>query len=139
MPPGICIAASLPDRSQATAKFAQSGVMADADASRRADLVNICRCHPALPGVCCVEDVLRKISLTIIAMGGLALGACAQNKQIAAAAPLPPGAVAGSVAADRDGDGIIDGYYTADGNYHANAVPQPPAPPPLPTRKGERG
>jgi hypothetical protein len=84
---------------------------------------------------------MRKISLTITALGGLALGACAQNKQVAAVAPPPPppGAVAGSIAADRNGDGIVDGYYTADGNYHANAVPQPPAPPPLPTRKGERG
>ncbi len=53
--------------------------------------------------------------------------------------PLPPGAVAGSVAADRDGDGIIDGYYTADGVYHPNYVPPPPPPPPPPSSTGERG
>jgi hypothetical protein len=51
--------------------------------------------------------------------------------------PPPPGAVPGSTAADRDGDGIIDGYYTSDGIYHPNAPAY--TPPPMPTRKGERG
>ncbi|PZN95058.1 MAG: hypothetical protein DCF31_07850 [Alphaproteobacteria bacterium] len=83
--------------------------------------------------------------LALAAFGSLALGACAQRAEVAAA-PLPPppppapqGAVAGSVAADRDGDGIIDGYYTSDGIYHANYVPPPPPLPPMPTRRGERG
>jgi len=85
-----------------------------------------------------------RIGLIVIAMSGaLALGACAstQEADVAAAAPPPPppGAVAGSVAADRDGDGIVDGYYTSDGIYHPNVAPAPPPPPPLPTRRGERG
>ncbi|MEO8724306.1 MAG: hypothetical protein ABI395_12470 [Sphingobium sp.] len=55
--------------------------------------------------------------------------------------PPPPGAVMGSTAADRDGDGIVDGYYTSDGMYHPNYVPPPPPPPPPPaaTPHGERG
>jgi hypothetical protein len=70
----------------------------------------------------------------------LTLSACArQEEEVAAAPPPPPGAVQGSMAADRDGDGVIDGYYTSDGIYHANYVPPPPAPPPAPTRRGERG
>jgi hypothetical protein len=74
------------------------------------------------------------------ALGALALSACSQQEEIAAAPPPPPpGAVPGSVAADRDGDGIIDGYYTADGIYHPNYAPPPPPPPPAPSRLGERG
>jgi hypothetical protein len=46
--------------------------------------------------------------------------------------------VPGSVAADRDGDGVIDGYYTSDGIYHPNYTPPPPPPPP-PSRTGEKG
>lgn len=77
-------------------------------------------------------------TLALIAASAAALAACAPQKQVAVAPPPPPGAVAGSVAADRDGDGMVDGYYSADGIYHPNYVPPPP-PPPLPTRKGERG
>jgi hypothetical protein len=68
----------------------------------------------------------------------LLLAACSNKEEVAAAPPPPPGAVPGSVAADRDGDGIIDGYYTADGIYHPNA-PMTPPPPPPPTQVGERG
>jgi hypothetical protein len=114
--------------------------MAGAGAFRLADLVNTCRRPRVLSAAFRVEGVLRNLSLTVLASSGLALGACAQNPQVAVAAPPPPpGAVAGSVAADRNGDGIVDGYYTTDGNYHAIAAPAPPPPPPLPTRKGERG
>lgn len=77
--------------------------------------------------------------LAVTTFGSLTLAACAQKQVAVAPPPPPPGAVAGSIAADRDGDGIIDGYYSADGIYHANYVPPPPPPPPLPTRKGERG
>ncbi|WP_340317957.1 hypothetical protein [Rhizorhabdus argentea] len=85
-----------------------------------------------------------RIHIIALAMAGaLALTACASTKEpeVAAAAPPPPppGAVTGSVAADRDGDGIVDGYYSADGIYHPNFVPAPPPPPPAPTRRGERG
>lgn len=73
------------------------------------------------------------------ALGALALSACSQQQEVAAAPPAPPGAVPGSIAADRDGDGIIDGYYTADGIYHPNYTPPPPPPPPAPSRLGERG
>lgn len=78
-------------------------------------------------------------SIALAGLAVLALGACTKQAEVAAAPPPPPGAVAGSTAADRDGDGIIDGYYTADGIYHANYVPPPPPPPPAPTRTGERG
>ncbi|MEG8038433.1 hypothetical protein QP166_03395 [Sphingomonas sp. LR60] len=64
-------------------------------------------------------------------------GLCQEGS--ASAATPPPGAVAGSHAADRDGDGIVDGYYTSDGIYHPYAPPAPPPPPPAPTRRGERG
>lgn len=82
---------------------------------------------------------MRYQSLMLAGLGALALGACAKQEEVAAAPPPPPGSVAGSTAADRDGDGIIDGYYSADGIYHANYVPPPPPPPPAPTRLGERG
>ena len=87
-----------------------------------------------------IHSLARVLALT--AFGSIAFAACAP-KQVAVVPPPPPppppGAVAGSVAADRDGDGMVDGYYSSDGIYHANYVPPPPPPPPLPTRKGERG
>jgi hypothetical protein len=79
----------------------------------------------------------------IIILAGIAtisLAGCSKNEEVAAAPPPPPpGSVPGSTAADRDGDGIVDGYYSADGIYHPNYVPPPPPPPPAPTRAGERG
>jgi hypothetical protein len=80
----------------------------------------------------------QPLVLTATVAAALALGACSQQEEVAAAPPPPPGAVPGSVAADRDGDGIIDGYYTSDGIYHPN-LPAAPPPPPAPTRLGERG
>ncbi|PQM26438.1 hypothetical protein CVO77_15500 [Sphingopyxis lindanitolerans] len=80
---------------------------------------------------------IQPLILTGVAAAALAVSACSKQDEVAAAPP-PPGAVPGSVAADRDGDGIIDGYYTADGIYHPNAPMMPP-PPPAPTRAGERG
>lgn len=80
--------------------------------------------------------------LALAAAGVLALGACASTKDepVAPAPPLGPGAIAGTVAADRDGDGIVDGYYSPDGMYHAiQGPPCPPPPPPPPPRRGERG
>ncbi len=83
---------------------------------------------------------MHKKHLFIATLGGMALSACAQQEEeVAAAPPPPPGSVVGSTAADRDGDGVIDGYYTSDGIYHANYVPPPPAYAPTPTRRGERG
>lgn len=81
---------------------------------------------------------IQPLVLTSLAAGALALSACSKQDEVAAAPP-PPGAVPGSIAADRDGDGIIDGYYTADGIYHPNQPMMPPPPPPAPTRMGERG
>ena len=79
--------------------------------------------------------------MALAAAGLMALSACAQNDApVTAAPPVGPGAIAGTVAADRDGDGYVDGYYTADGIYHAiQGPPCPPPPPPLPPRAGERG
>lgn len=73
--------------------------------------------------------------------GGLALAACSHTPPPPPAPPpmLPPGAVPGSTAADRNGDGVIDGYYTPDGVYHPLATTPPPPPPPRPSRTGERG
>ncbi|WP_343518261.1 hypothetical protein [Sphingomonas sp.] len=83
---------------------------------------------------------MRRTTLVLAGLAALTLAACSKNEEaVAYAPPPPPGAVAGSVAADRDGDGIIDGYYTADGIYHPNAPAAPPPPPPGPTRLGEKG
>ena len=83
---------------------------------------------------------MRFQPILISALGALALSACSQQEEIAAAPPPPPpGAVPGSIAADRDGDGIIDCYYTSDGIYHPNYTPPPPPPPPAPTQVGKRG
>jgi hypothetical protein len=80
---------------------------------------------------------MKTSHLLLAGLGAMTLSACATNKKMVA--PPPPGAVAGSTAADRDGDGIIDGYYTADGVYHPNYTPPPPPPPPAPSPTGERG
>ncbi|UIJ44072.1 hypothetical protein LZK98_13395 [Sphingomonas cannabina] len=82
---------------------------------------------------------MRFRPIMLASLGALTLAACAKEEQVASAPPPPPGAVPGSTAADRDGDGIVDGYYTADGIYHPNAAPALPPPPPAPTRLGERG
>jgi hypothetical protein len=87
-----------------------------------------------------MENDMRKIIVALPLLAGLALGACAK-KDVAVAPPPPPqGAVPGSMAADRDGDGVIDGYYTSDGIYHQNYVA--PAIQPATyrvSRRGERG
>lgn len=85
---------------------------------------------------------MRVKTIILVGVGAVSLAACAHKEEEMAAMPPPPppGAVAGSIAADRDGDGIVDGYYTADGVYHANAMPMPAAPPPPPpSSMGERG
>ncbi len=83
---------------------------------------------------------MRLSALPLLALGVVTLAACAKKEPPAPPPPPPPpGSVAGSTAADRDGDGIIDGYYTSDGIYHPYAPPAPPPPPPAPTRRGERG
>jgi hypothetical protein len=86
------------------------------------------------------ETKMQKYIIGVAALGLLALGGCAKKQVAVAAPPPPPGAVAGSVAADRDGDGIIDGYYSADGIYHPNYTPPPtPTYAPVAMRRGERG
>lgn len=80
---------------------------------------------------------MRFQTLILAGAAAAALSACSKKEE-PAPLPPPPGAVPGSVAADRDGDGIIDGYYTSDGIYHPNAPAMPPPPPP-PSRLGERG
>ena len=83
-------------------------------------------------------------ALTIVLAGAITLGACAETREdiVAPAPPLGPGALPGTVAADRNGDGIADGFYTPDGVYRpfeAPPCPPPPPPPPPPTKRGERG
>jgi len=81
--------------------------------------------------------------LAVLLLGATALSACATTQNddmLAPAPPMGPGAIMGSVAADRDGDGIVDGYYTGDGVYRPFEAPAcPPPPPPPPTPRGERG
>lgn len=88
------------------------------------------------------KDILKVLVAGGLMAGSLVLGGCASSSgpipSPAAPPPprsaLPPGAIPGTVAADRDGDGVVDGYYTSDGVYHPNYVP-----PPSPSRRGERG
>src|SRR3546814_9846329 len=82
----------------------------------------------AIPGTFERKTAMRLRTIMLAGMGAIVLTACAKQEEVAAVPPPPPGAVAGSIAADRDGDGIVDGYYTAAGMYHANAVPMPPPP-----------
>jgi hypothetical protein len=76
----------------------------------------------------------------------IGLAACTnmdEDVPVAPVAPVGPGAITGTVAADRNGDGIADGYYTADGSYvafQAPPCPQPAyTPPPPAPATGERG
>jgi hypothetical protein len=64
--------------------------------------------------------------------------AAAPNYAPVAPAPLA-GALPGSTAADLNGDGVADGYYTADGVYHAFTAPAPAPAPRYVSRRGERG
>jgi hypothetical protein len=80
--------------------------------------------------------------LALLGGTALALSACAaKNEPVAPAPPVGLGAISGTVAADRNGDGIVDGYYSPDGMYHEIQGPPcpPPPPPPPPSRRGERG
>lgn len=86
---------------------------------------------------------MRVLSIGLLVASALGVSACAQSEDVAVAPapPMGPGAIIGSVAADRNGDGIADGYYTADGTYvafQAPPCPMPPPPPP-PAPSGERG
>ena len=85
---------------------------------------------------------MRGRHLALMLAGTTLLGGCTtvKNRMVATAAPVRVGAVAGTVAADRNGDGIVDGYYSSDGIYSAFQVPPCPVPPPPPPpRRGERG
>jgi hypothetical protein len=84
---------------------------------------------------------MRFRSIMLVGLGTLLLAACSKEERVAETPPPPPppGAIPGSVAADQNGDGIVDGYYTADGVYHPNYTPPPPPPPPAPSPEGERG
>lgn len=85
--------------------------------------------------------------LALLLAGSAGLSACAQPEEepIVPPPPVGVGSIAGTVAADRNGDGIVDGYYTSDGVYHAFQAPPcptpppPPPPPPAPSYSGERG
>lgn len=87
---------------------------------------------------------MRVIRTGLFLAAPLSLMACSNmdDAPVAPVAPVGPGAIVGSVAADRDGNGVADGYYTTDGTYvafQAPPCPQPvytPAPAPA---TGERG
>jgi hypothetical protein len=91
--------------------------------------------------------MMQKRYLALLAAGTVVLTACTPTEPPAPPPPPPPlgpGAIVGTMAADRNGDGIVDGWYTADGVFHPFIAPPcpPPPPPPLPPpppRSGERG
>ncbi len=87
---------------------------------------------------------VSRFCLALVAPIGLA--ACTNMDEEVAVAPAPPawpGVIVGSVAADRNGDGIVDGYYTSDGTFVAYQAPPCPQPQmmmqPAPAPSGERG
>lgn len=89
---------------------------------------------------------MRVARLSLVLAAPIGLAACSNMEEDVAVAPAPPvgpGAIVGTMAADRNGDGIADGYYTADGAYVAFQAPPCPAPvyspPPPAPATGERG
>lgn len=86
---------------------------------------------------------MRVLGLTLLLGSSIALTACATTDDVAVAPapPVGPGAILGTTAADRNGDGIVDGYYTRDGMYMAFQAPPCPMPqaPMPPAPSGERG
>lgn len=83
-------------------------------------------------------------TLALLIAGTALLGACDTYRDEPLGPPPPPplgpGAIYGTIAADRNGDGIVDGWYSAEGVYHEFIGPPcPPPPPPPPPRAGERG
>lgn len=87
------------------------------------------------------KDILKVLVAGGLMAGSLAMGGCSSSGDAIPAPapppparpPLPPGAIPGTMAADRDGDGVVDGYYTSDGVYHPTCVPPPSG------SRGERG
>jgi hypothetical protein len=87
---------------------------------------------------------MRVLSISLLlaaSLGGLTACANTEDVAVAPAPPVGPGAIVGTIAADRNGDGIADGYYTSDGTFVAFQAPPcpPPPPPPPPPPSGERG
>ncbi|RPF71658.1 hypothetical protein [Aurantiacibacter spongiae] len=89
---------------------------------------------------------MRLHHIATIGLAAVTLGACStydddyEETYVAEAPPVGPGALVGTVAADRDGNGVVDGYYDANGNYFAfQAPPCPPPPQPTVQPYGERG
>ena len=91
---------------------------------------------------------MRK-SIFALALGSTAmLGACASNPAVTRDAVIGAavGGLAGAVWADRNNDGVVDGYVY-NGQYYAGApagsatttTTTTVAPPPAPMRSGERG
>ena len=82
-------------------------------------------------------DIFNQGARTFVVALGMTLVIATRGIDVSVGAVV---AIAGTVAADRNGDGYVDGYYTADGIYHAvQGPPCPPPPPPPPPRAGERG
>lgn len=89
---------------------------------------------------------MRVSRFCLLLAAPIGLAACTNMDEDVAVAPAPPawpGVIVGSVAADRNGDGIVDGYYTADGTFVAYQAPPCPQPQmmmqPAPAPSGERG
>ena len=109
---------------------------------------------------------MQKSILALALAGTVTLSACASNPQVAqdaaiggvggaavgavvpgvsviegAAVGAAIGGLAGAIWADRNNDGVVDGYVY-NGQYYAgapSATAQPMGPAPAPMRSGERG
>jgi hypothetical protein len=81
---------------------------------------------------------MRVARLSLLLAAPIGLAACTNMEEDVAVKENPP-----SWPGDRNGDGIADGYYTADGAYVAFQAPPCPAPvyspPPPAPATGERG
>lgn len=80
--------------------------------------------------------------IAVLLAGTVLLSGCETTEEtiVEPAVVLPPGAIAGTVVADRNGDGQPDGWYQ-DGVFYPFPVPPPPPPCPMPPPPppGERG
>src|SRR3546814_12796940 len=65
----------------------------------------------AIPGTFERKTAMRLRTIMLAGMGAIVLTAGAKQEEVAAVPPTPPGVVAGSIAAHRPGEGLVEGYY----------------------------
>ena len=87
---------------------------------------------------------MQKSILALALASSVTLTACATNPRVAqdAAIGAAVGGLAGAIWADRNNDGVVDGYVY-NGQYYTGAPSATPVAPvpmaPAPVRSGERG